>query len=211
MDNTPFDTSKQAGQIPNNQQGDTPTKSKRTYIYLFALVFLGFLAINLSAYFLGRMSASDRISLFDFAKTKVAPQINQNQLAENTIPTVEILPSETQTPKPTPRSLPQGKQEFMISQKAPAGPILKKVVIDPYDPKSNESQTFTLFSDDQNIQSVAVTFLTDSGKQVESMTKKDDLSWEGSWILKNTHDYVYRATIDAVNTNGTSSFTISFR
>ena len=100
-----------------------------------------------------------------------------------------------------------GKQTYSIisSHKSPE---FTKAVIDPEDVKLGEKQTMTVSVKDEKatIVSVIAEIETDKGKINHPLFLKNgdasDGVWEGSWIVKDTHDTTYVTIFRAKNKIG---------
>ena len=100
-----------------------------------------------------------------------------------------------------------GRQTYSIMA-AHRSPNFTKAIIDPEDVKLDQKQTMTVYvSDDKaSIVEVIAEIETDKGKikeplKLKSGTDRDGI-WEGSWIVKDTHDTTYVTVFKAKNNLG---------
>jgi len=102
-----------------------------------------------------------------------------------------------------------GRQTYSIMT-AHRSPNFTKAIIDPEDVKVGQRQTMTVYvSDDKaSITEVIAEIETDNGIFKQPLTFKSgtnrDGVWEGSWIVKDTHDTTYVTVFKAKNTVGES-------
>lgn len=96
---------------------------------------------------------------------------------------------------------------------------MSEVIIDPLDPKPEETQTVTIKALDVNkspIKEITVTLVTDNKSESHTLKRINgtDLNgtWQGSWKISDSYDYTYRATLKAKNeANLVQSVTLTFR
>ncbi len=139
-------------------------------------------------------------------KPAFLPRNLQNQIGYNQTPT------NTPTPTPTPIPLPKGPREFGISSKN--NPQLRSFKFNEYDPGKGERQTVIIKAVDlegAKITSIILTLISDHQSKnyplkLTSGTETDG-EWSGSWIVEDTHDYVYKSKITALNDKGQKSVT----
>ncbi|KKR03382.1 MAG: hypothetical protein UT26_C0002G0017 [Microgenomates group bacterium GW2011_GWC1_39_12] len=104
------------------------------------------------------------------------------------------------TPKPYP--LPQGPQTYPFSYgSAVTGPKPSEVLINPYDPKKDEKQTFTVKAKyDKPITYAAIDLETDHGVKTYPMQRISGIDTDGVWEVTittiDTHDYIYNVGLD---------------
>ncbi|MGB6839305.1 MAG: hypothetical protein WBD86_01295 [Microgenomates group bacterium] len=121
--------------------------------------------------------------------------------------------------KPSPAPLAHGKQTYMVSGSTKGAPKMSEVIIDPLDPKPEETQTVTIKALDVNkspIKEITVTLVTDNKSESHTLKRINgtDLNgtWQGSWKISDSYDYTYRATLKAKNeANLVQSVTLTFR
>lgn len=100
-----------------------------------------------------------------------------------------------------------GKQVYSISQTTHS-PNFTGVVIDPEDVKLGQTQTMTVTINDEKapIKEVIAEIETDKGIIKNTLNKISGTDqngvWQGSWIVKDTHDTTYVTTFKAVNKIG---------
>jgi len=101
----------------------------------------------------------------------------------------------------------QGKQTYSITQ-AHHSPNFIEAVIDPEDVRIGQKQTMTVTLSDEKapITEVVAEIQTDNGiikNPLIRISGSDQKGvWEGSWIVKDTHDTTYVTTFKAVNKIG---------
>ncbi len=119
--------------------------------------------------------------------------------------------------KPTPRPLAHGKQIYNISGGTKGAPQMTKFIIDPIDPKPEETQTITIKArDSKPITEIKVTIITDNKNTPHTLERIEGTElngvWQGSWQIDDTYDYKYQAKLEAKNNaNLTSIVTPTFR
>lgn len=100
-----------------------------------------------------------------------------------------------------------GKQTYTITQ-THHSPNFTQAVIDPEDVKVGQKQTMTVTLGDEkaSITEVVAEIETDTGIIKNSLKRISGTDrqgvWEGSWIVKDTHDTTYITTFKAVNKIG---------
>ena len=123
-------------------------------------------------------------------------------------------PLNTQGPTPTPTMtpLPQGLQEYTVGQGAAAkGPYVSKIILDPHDPKINDSMRVRVTSSKRNAQisKVIVTEKNDTGSVDHPLTlvsgTADNGEWEAKWNITNTHNYTFSIITTSFGTDGTQT------
>lgn len=137
----------------------------------------------------------------------------------NLVTRLGVFPSPTPAPtaKPFRPALPQGRQEYNISHgEGTAGPDIRQVVIDPFDPKRGEMQKFrVLVLSEKGVKSVVITLYTDGDQatQALNLAEGDEKNgvWEGSTTVLTTHDNLYRLHVKASDGKDTSKVELSFR
>jgi len=117
-------------------------------------------------------------------------------------------------PQPSVVPIAQGRQIYSITNKGP-GPLITPAVIDPFDPKKGEVQTFEIAaSHDQPINEISVVLRTDNGETTYPLTlvsgSETNGQWKGSWTTNDTHDHIYTALVVASSDHKTT-VTLSFR
>lgn len=122
--------------------------------------------------------------------------------------------TKTAVVKPTespPYPLAQGKQTYTFSHgKDVKGPLPRTVVIDPYDPKLNESQTISIhITHTDPVIEASIVLESDHAKTpphpLTRVSGSDtDGIWETTHTITDTHDHVYNLWIDIKSR--TSSF-----
>lgn len=171
-----------------------------TYVWVFLLVLSSAVIIGATYIFL-----SPNISLKDLFKGKEKVEVN----GEKNIST---------TYKPSPRPLASGKQTYLVSGSKTGAPKATEVVIDPLDPAQNASQTVTvkvISLDGTPVSEVEVNMITDNKEKTYPLKLVSgtnlDGSWQGTWTLEDSYDYLYQAAIKAKNAKSEWTVTLSFR
>jgi len=120
--------------------------------------------------------------------------------------------------KPSPRPLASGKQTYLGSGSKTGAPKATEVVIDPLDPAQNATQTVTvkvISLDGTPVSEVEVNMITDNKEKAYPLKLISgtnlDGSWQGTWTLEDSYDYLYQAAIKAKNTKSEWTVTLSFR
>lgn len=115
------------------------------------------------------------------------------------------------TPLSSPYPLAQGKQTYTLSHgKNVNGPLPLQVIIDPYDPTVNTSQTISMhITHTEPVRTANIVLESDHTKTPPqalhrvSGTDTDGI-WETTYTITDTHDHVYNLWIDLQS--ATSSF-----
>lgn len=127
------------------------------------------------------------------------------------------------TPPPPPRTpiplIPDQETAgtFMVSQGSRTGPRFKEVVIDPLDPKINDTVTITTkLTHPTPIESVVATLFTDIGNQkiIFSRLSSDNQAeevWEAKFELTQTVLFTYKLHFSSGASDGTSMFDMALR
>ncbi len=182
---------------PDQEKSQLPSKTKLIFLIL---AFIGLLAVA-------------------FFVWKNQYQTRQLELADSKAEQQASLPSPSPSPSgpsPSPAFLPQGKHSYSISQGDKTVPQITKSIIDPLDPKLNETQTVQVkISHTSPVNSVKLK-LTSDNHQVETdmtLTKgtATNGTWEISWQITDTVLYNYLLTITAKSNDKTGSAGIAMR
>ncbi|MDP1722653.1 MAG: hypothetical protein Q8L37_05575 [Candidatus Gottesmanbacteria bacterium] len=109
-------------------------------------------------------------------------------------------PSPSPSPTPTPLPIAPGRQVYTIQSdgKSP-GPAITEATFDPLDVSKGGMITVSVKAKDAA--SVSVTMIDDSGKNPHTLSLSNNV-WSGVWTAESTHNRVYGATIEAVNSKG---------
>jgi len=122
------------------------------------------------------------------------------------------------TPTPTPKKKKDksspGKQEYtiMAGENVHHSPEFTKVIINPENVKVGQLQTMTAYVKDEDIeiQNVSAMIETDNDEVLINFKlikgSKRDGVWEGSWMVRDTHNDVYTTLFSAQNRLGESGF-----
>ncbi len=137
----------------------------------------------------------------------------------NLVTKLGMFPKPTPVPtvKPFHPPLPQGRQVYNISQGSKSkGPSIRQVIIDPFDPKIGEAQSFwvKIVSTKETISVTAILYNDeDTVSQALNLTEGDakDGVWVGTTTILNTHDSLYRLHIIAADGKDSSKVELSFR
>lgn len=111
--------------------------------------------------------------------------------------------------------LAQGRQTYFISS-SEKGPKIMEATVDPFDPAPGDRQSMLVSaSDAQPVRRVKVAMHMDHGIVEYPMALVSGSPtggrWEASWIVSDTHDYVYGAGITAESTSGVAAVELTFR
>lgn len=120
--------------------------------------------------------------------------------------------------KPSPRPLAHGKQTYLVSGSKTGAPKATEVVIDPLDPAQNASQSVTvkvISLEGTPVSEVEVKMITDNKQKAYPLKLISgtnlDGTWQGTWTLEDSYDYLYQAAIKAKNTKSDWTVTLTFR
>ena len=139
---------------------------------------------------------------------------NRHRKTTTTPAPVEPTPTTTPTPKPNP--IPHGTKGFSVSSNNP-GPTMGRGTIDPYDPEIGSSQSIYIevFDTAYPVTSVNITLQTDHESNTHPMTLTSGTTgngtWSANWVVSDTYNYTYKATLTAVSASGTNSVSITLR
>lgn len=123
-------------------------------------------------------------------------------------PINEVVQSEpTATPAPPmPEPLAQGEQIYGIGRgDGSKGPDLFEAIINPFDPKKGEQQTMKIRIKKGSLKTtkVNITLKSDNNAKTYPLTllneEADSETWSGSWIIEDTHNWMYKAVVDATD------------
>ncbi len=132
-------------------------------------------------------------------------------------PPTASLPSPSPSgPSPSPAFLLQGKQSYSISQGDKTVPQITKAIINPIDPKLNETQTVQVkVSHTSPVNSVTLKLTSDNDQAEINMKLVEGTNlngtWEATWEIKDTVLYNYLLTITAKSDDKTGSAGIAMR
>jgi len=188
---------------PNIQQKpfeENPPKPSKTKLTFFALTFIILLIIV-------------------FFVWKNQYQIQQLELASSKTEQQASFPDNSSSapkPSPSPSFLLQGKQSYSISQGDKTVPQITKAIINPLDPKLNETQTVQVkISHTSPVESVKLKLNSDNHQVETDMTLIEGTAtngtWEISWQITDTVLYNYLFTITAKSNDKTGSAGIAMR
>ncbi|PIY93980.1 MAG: hypothetical protein COY68_04350 [Candidatus Levybacteria bacterium CG_4_10_14_0_8_um_filter_35_23] len=117
----------------------------------------------------------------------------------------------TPSPSPTPRPIAKGPQIYSLSTKE-AGPKMRKLNINEFDPKIGQEQKMTLQvigENGANIISVGLTLLSDHKKKDYPLRLISGTAMSGTWevsvITEDSHNYIYTATFIAKDNSGVAA------
>lgn len=132
-------------------------------------------------------------------------------------PTPEPTKAPTPTLTPTPYPLPQGKKTLTTSFGPEyKGPRITSTTIDPYDPKIDESQTYTVeISYAQPVTSVDLKLITDNKTSTYPLQKITSTATGSTWTVKittdDTHLYTYYPNFTAKTATEHSDLGLTLR
>ncbi len=145
-----------------------------------------------------------------------SPQIRSTTSAHPIVTPPAVSPT-ISVPKNTPVQgessalpLPQGKVPFSVSSGQKTGPQFRNGFIDPYDPKTGETQTVSvLITGKSPVITVTATMRTDTASKTNTMKLLEgtaaDGKWEGSWTVTDTHHQTYKLILHALDSTGTTN------
>lgn len=140
---------------------------------------------------------------------------SQSKLSLNITPTPTAVPKYYHYPVPVP--LPQGKQTYQVSRGAGSpGPNIQQVAIEPFDPKKGETQKIAVkVGSNAAMKAVQVTLNTDYDVKTYDAVLKEGTKingvWEAAVTVSDSHDYVYRVTVDAEDSVESATVTVTIR
>lgn len=143
-------------------------------------------------------------------------QVIQNKKEKNIKTQIEI--EKKRHPTPTPFKLAQGKQLFYVSNgRGSPGPNIRQLIIDPLDAKKGQKQIWEIkVKKDIPATAIYITIKTDNKshrRQLELIKNNDPIyqTWQTSIIEDDSHDHVYRATIEGISKSGKAVINPHFR
>lgn len=153
--------------------------------------------------------------------TKI-PQITGRDLTAVTDPEKKLvntfITELSATPTPTTAPIAHGKQTFFVRSGNAVGPKISQVDISELDPKAGSEQSFTVFVGPvQNvpISSVSVALKTDTQVSNYALTRTGQSDgqdiWNATWKVKDTHNKIYTAVVQATDVNGKATIEITVR
>jgi hypothetical protein len=184
---------------PPPVNGNHKPRCSRLYRYIIPCIAIIFLLANIGL----------------FAYLQVVSNTQNKKIAA--VPTPVPSPSPTPTPTPTPYPLPQGRQSFFVSYgNGTTGPKASQVVIDPYDPKIGQKQTFTVsVSDTSPITSVDLALVTDTKVTSYALSRVSGTDTKGNWDVTittdDTHLYHYNPSFVVKSANGENHADLTLR
>ncbi len=129
----------------------------------------------------------------------------------STLPGLDRQDARNEKPAPTP--IAQGEQTYSVWSGEGSGPKITKVVVNSFDPKRGERQTMIIsVGAEPAVGAVKVALKTDNGEKTYEFEKAISSGlWGASWVVEDTHDYIYSARVEAISGKDTAKVDLSFR
>lgn len=148
----------------------------------------------------------------------------QEQLSSSPVPAATQLSAVEKAENWTEATIPISARgsSYVSYSDNPQEPQILETAFDPFDVQIGEEQVIIVRVREKGDtitreNTVTAEIMTDNGSELVPLKLKKvedpDLSttWQGAWIVDDTHEKIYSATITATSANGSNSTTLSFK